>query len=445
MSTAYATTHRRGRQLALGGLTILLHVLVLLWFCGQAGRMPDRAVHAARMAHATHTARVSMVAGLVVVPVPAPHPSPPMPPRPALAPPPLPAVIPEPVVATPPAPAVVSAAPAPAPAPPASLSPAPSPAPGTDDMAAVAGAPAAPGSAPPAPPGDGTAAAGSAGGAFRGAARGAAGRAAGHTGHGGGAGRAGAVQSYPDAQAGTSAPNDAEAAGPAAVPVRRYKVDLPPPADITLDVARTDADGARWSGEARLSWRITPAGYRIQVEAGIRVVLAHVNLLTLVSEGEVGDDGFVPILMTEKRRGRAMTATHFNRRDGTLTFSASAATVALAPGAQDKASVPLQLAAIARGDPQQLSGNIDILVGEDRDASVFTFMVAGRETIETRLGRIAAWHLVRPPRPGSYGSRLELWLAPAYGWYPVRIRNVDASGAVTTQTVNNIVIKQAGS
>jgi hypothetical protein len=136
-----------------------------------------------------------------------------------------------------------------------------------------------------------------------------------------------------------------------------------------------------------------------------------------------------------------MTATHFNRQDGTLTFSASPAKYPLVPGAQDKASVPLQLAAIARGDSKQLSGNIDILVGEDRYASVFTFTVAGQEQIDTRLGRIATWHLVRPPKPGSYSSRLELWLAPAYGWYPVQIRNVEASGAVTTQTVKTIETK----
>jgi hypothetical protein len=218
---------------------------------------------------------------------------------------------------------------------------------------------------------------------------------------------------------------------------------MPPSADITLDVARTDANGTKWSGDALLSWRVTPSSYRVKIEAGIRVVFAHVNLLTLTSEGTVGDEGFVPTLMTEKRRGRAMTATHFNRQDGTLTFSASSLKYPLVPGAQDKASVPLQLAAIARGDSKQLSGNIDILVGEDRDASVFTFTVAGQEQLDTPLGRIATWHLVRPPKPGSYNSRLELWLAPAYGWYPVQIRNVEASGAVTTQTASKIVIQQA--
>lgn len=236
------------------------------------------------------------------------------------------------------------------------------------------------------------------------------------------------------------------AAAPASLPEqRRYQVELPPPADITLDVARTDADGTRWNGEARLSWRRTGAAYRIDVEAGIRVVFARVNLLTLASEGTVGDEGFVPISMTEKRRGRAMTATHFNRKDGVLTFSASQARVALVPGTQDKASLPLQLAAIGRGDPRQMSGNIAILVGEDRDANVFSFTVAGQEQIDTRLGRLLTWHLVRPSKPGSYHARLEVWLAPAYGWLPVQMRNVEASGAVTTQTASNIVMKEPGS
>jgi hypothetical protein len=226
---------------------------------------------------------------------------------------------------------------------------------------------------------------------------------------------------------------------------RRYKVDPPPAADITLAVARIDANGTRWNGEALMSWRLAPSGYSIKVEVGLKLVFARVNLLTLTSEGMLGEEGFVPILMTEKRRGRSLTATHFNRRDGTLTFSASQAKYALAPGTQDKASLPLQLAAIARGDAKQLSGNIDILVGEDRDASVFSFVVAGQEQIDTPMGRIATWHFVRPPRPGSYKSRLELWLAPGYGWYPVQIRNVEASGAVTTQTASNIVMKETGS
>jgi len=233
---------------------------------------------------------------------------------------------------------------------------------------------------------------------------------------------------------------------PQAAPApRRYRVDMPPPADITLDVVRTDADGTKWNGDALLSWTIGPDGYKARVEAGIRVVFAHVNLLTLTSEGKVGAEGFMPDLMTEKRRGRALTATHFGRDIGLMTFSASQARYRIVPYAQDKATLPLQLAAIARGDPQQLTGKLEFQIGEDRDAVDYTFEVAGQEEIETGLGRLATWHLVRPPKPGSYHSRLELWLAPAYGWYPVQIRNVEANGAVTTQTASKIVTKNTGS
>jgi hypothetical protein len=384
MSPAYATTRRR-RQLVPGALTILLHVLVFVWFVHEAGHVPDPAAR---------TGRMLMTAELVEAPQPRPLPPVP-PPQPALQPPPLPEIDPEPVVL----------APGPG-APDAALTPE------SDSIAAT----------------DATGQQTEQGGAVAGA---------------------GAVQSAkqdaaPQAQA--QAPKEAAPQSPPAAPeARRYKVDMPPSADITLDVARTDANGTKWSGDALLSWRVAPSGYRVTIEAGIRVVFAHVNLLTVTSEGTVGDDGFVPTLMTEKRRGRAMTATHFNRQEGTLTFSASGAKYPLVPGAQDKASVPLQLTAIARGDSKQLSGNIDILVGEDRDASVFTFTVAGQEQVDTPLGRIATWHLVRPPKPGSYNSRLELWLAPDYGWYPVQIRNVESSGAVTTQTASKIEIKQAGS
>lgn len=240
----------------------------------------------------------------------------------------------------------------------------------------------------------------------------------------------------------TPAPN--EPVAPPAPEARRYKVDMPPPATITLDVARVDADGTRWNGEAQLAWTFRDDSYRIEFEAGIRVVFTRVNLAVLTSEGAIAATGFAPVKMTEKRRGRALTATHFDWQHDKITFSSSQKTIPLSPGAQDKASVPLQLAAIARGDPGQLSGDIDIQVGEDRDAAVFRFVVLGQEELDTRLGKVQTVHLSRPPKEGSYRSRLDVWLAPGRGWYPVQIRNTEANGAVTTQTVNNIALLDTG-
>lgn len=249
---------------------------------------------------------------------------------------------------------------------------------------------------------------------------------------------AGAADLVPDVQ---SALPEVQAAAPAP----GLRVDLPPSSSLSLDVARTDADGAVWSGEAQIAWTNAGGAYTVKVEAGISVIVTRVNLLVMNSEGRVGALGFEPVLATEKRRGRAQTATHFNREQGRITFSASQASVPLAPGAQDAATLPLQLAAIARADPTQFDGDVEILVGESRGATVFRFVALGQEEIETKMGKLQALHLSRPPRPGSYNSRLDVWLAPAHGWYPVRIRNTESSGAVTTQTVSKIVYTGTGS
>ncbi|MFL6710286.1 MAG: DUF3108 domain-containing protein [Massilia sp.] len=234
------------------------------------------------------------------------------------------------------------------------------------------------------------------------------------------------------------------AAKPADLVGRAYRTDVPPSARILLDVSRKDADGTLWHGEAAMAWKQDGSSYQMKLEAGIRVLVTRVNLVVLESSGKIDAAGFVPSTMLEKRRGRAQTATHFGAEGDKITFSNSKATYGLAPGTQDKATVPLQLAAIARGDSEQLKGNIDMLVGEDKDASVFRFVLVGQETIDTPIGRLDTWHLSRPPRFNAYNSRLDIWLAPSLGWLPVRIDNTESSGASTTQTVKNIDRQGAG-
>ena len=224
-------------------------------------------------------------------------------------------------------------------------------------------------------------------------------------------------------------------------PAPRYKVSLPPPAELTLDVERTDGKGVSWSGQAVMDWRRNGNDYRLSWVASATMVVT-INLVELTSEGTVDTEGIVPRRMTEKRRNRAQTATHFDQEQGRITFSASQASHALAPGAQDKATFPMQLAGIGRADPEQFKTDIELLVGEDKDASLFRFVLVGQEEIDTGMGKLATWRLTRPPLPGSYSSRLDVWLAPGHNWYPVQVRSTEAKGAITTQTIRTIVAKQ---
>lgn len=233
----------------------------------------------------------------------------------------------------------------------------------------------------------------------------------------------------------------ADAAPAEPVPAPGYKTSLPPSAELTMDVARTDAKGAEWSGQAVLGWRHGGGSYRMSMVASI-TILVTINLAELVSEGSTGEAGIMPQTMTEKRRNRAQTATHFDAQQGRITFSAATGSVPLKPGTQDKASFPMQLAAIGRADPAQLEAGIEMLVGEDRSAKVYRFTLVGQEELDTRMGKMMTWRLTRAPLIGSYNSRLDVWLAPEHNWYPVQMRSTESNGAVTTQTIRRIAIKE---
>lgn len=233
---------------------------------------------------------------------------------------------------------------------------------------------------------------------------------------------------------------DGTLARPAQDRPRHFNINLPPSADLQLDIIRTEPGREHPTrGAGQISWRLGDGTYSIAIEAGLDLLITRLNLLTITSEGRIDHAGIAPRKVLERRRGRSETATHFNREQGTISFSASTNSLPLVDGTQDKATVPMQLAGIGRADPRQLEQQMEILVAEERAASLFKFVSLGMEEIESKMGKLKAWHLFRPPLPGSYSSRLDIWLAPDLNWYPVQLRNTEANGAVTTQTVSAII------
>ncbi|MES2015264.1 MAG: DUF3108 domain-containing protein [Pseudomonadota bacterium] len=247
------------------------------------------------------------------------------------------------------------------------------------------------------------------------------------------------VASLHGAPAPAPVPAPEASAAPRAAPVQlpgpvkalrpRYRTSLPPAAQLSYDVLRTDADGARHAGQASLDWRHGGGRYQLAL---------HSEAMDTASEGATGRGGLVPRTLTSRRGGKAGTATHFNARQGRITFSASEASVPMAPGTQDKASVLMQLAAIARADSRQLGRAIALPVGADKEAGVLRLELVGQEQIETGMGPLLAWHWSQPVAPGSYRARLDVWLAPGHEWYPVQLRSTEANGAVTTRTIRRI-------
>jgi hypothetical protein len=235
---------------------------------------------------------------------------------------------------------------------------------------------------------------------------------------------------------------DAVTAPPSAKTPDPVRVELPPPAQLVLQVEATDPKSPNPTyGNGRISWELDGNRYRLSIEADIRVIFS-INLLKQTSAGKLGPNGLEPELATDKRVNRSQVDTHFNRADGKVTFSASTAAVPLVAGAQDRASQFMQVAGMARANAAQLNdpNGFEMQIGSDRDAPVNKLYGQGFEEIETKLGKLRVFHVSRPPLAGSYSSRIDMWFAPDYNWYPVLIRHTEANGKTMTMSVTKVLI-----
>jgi hypothetical protein len=233
-------------------------------------------------------------------------------------------------------------------------------------------------------------------------------------------------------------PSPPRKAAPARPVLPHYRASVPPSARLEFDVSRHDEGGAHATGRSGIDWHANGAEYRLSVSSDV----PGSTLMAVTSEGAVGTHGMVPRTMTVERRGKARTATHFSAARGRITFSASAESIAMAPGTQDRATLPMQLAGIARAGGATAGALLQLMVGEEKDAGVVRVLVAGQEELETRMGKLAAWRFSTLPDPATYRPRIEVWLAPELQWYPVQLRSTEANGTVTTQTISSIVINE---
>jgi hypothetical protein len=191
----------------------------------------------------------------------------------------------------------------------------------------------------------------------------------------------------------------------------RYRTHPPPAA--TLRYAVRHAGGV---GAAVLRWEPGEDGYRLSLEmdAGTRGVEA--------STGGFDEAGLAPLRHTDARARRGSVATNFGREDAVVSFSASSRRLALVPGAQDRLSWLVQLAAILEAGPERRTeGAITLLpvAGSRGEAMVWALRSYGIEEVSTQSGVRTALRLGREPA-GLRDLGVDVWLAPELHHLPVR-------------------------
>ena len=219
----------------------------------------------------------------------------------------------------------------------------------------------------------------------------------------------------------------APAASSLALAARPAAVKVPDAVRLKYDVI-IHTKGLTNHADGDLQWQHDGTSYSARLE--IRHLLLGAR--TQTSQGQITPQGLAPTRFSDKVRSEV--AAHFERDKGRIIFSANTPDAPLLPGAQDRLSVFLQLAALLAGAPDQFptGREITLAVVGPRAADSWHITVDEQEALALPGGQIIGLKLVRNPQQ-DYDQKLELWLAPSMGYLPVRIRLTEANGDVADQ------------
>lgn len=229
-----------------------------------------------------------------------------------------------------------------------------------------------------------------------------------------------------EAPTASAAPTPGADPGPADAAGQRlptYATQLPPATVLHYELRRGLLTGA---GE--LAWRPQAGRYELAIEG----TAFGMPVLTQLSTGGFDTAGLAPERFVDRRRGRDVRAANFQRDKGVISWSTTPAEVALQPGAQDRLSWMLQLAAVVNAQPARWSQPgarvLMQVAGARGDVDVWTFVVAGREAVDVVGQRIDDTLLLRRAPRKPYDTEAQVWLDPARHHLPVRLRLATAGG-----------------
>ncbi|OYD50497.1 DUF3108 domain-containing protein [Acidovorax kalamii] len=197
---------------------------------------------------------------------------------------------------------------------------------------------------------------------------------------------------------------------------------LPPPTRLAFDVSG-QAKKFAYNARAELLWQHDGSRYEARQEISAFLVGSR----TQRSVGAITAQGLLPEKFSDKSRSEQ--AAHFDYAQGRITFSANTPQAPASPGVQDRLSVFIQLGALLAADPGRFvpGTQITLTTVSARSADRWTFTIEGPETLDLPSGATPTLKLQRLPRK-DYDQKAELWVAPALGYLPVRIKLTQANG-----------------
>lgn len=175
------------------------------------------------------------------------------------------------------------------------------------------------------------------------------------------------------------------------------------------------------SGE--LLWAHDGKEYEARMEIGAFLLGSRVQH----SRGRLTPQGLQPLRFLDKVRNDR--TAEFDHEHAQARFSEGAPPATLSPGVQDQLSVFMQVGAQIGADPARYPAGTEMSVqaiGVYGDET-WRFVVGEQEQLSLPGGEQRALRLTRLPARDDE-PRADVWLAPALGWLPARIRLSQANG-----------------
>lgn len=118
-----------------------------------------------------------------------------------------------------------------------------------------------------------------------------------------------------------------------------------------------------------------------------------------------------------------------------LTFDGRNETVALPPDTQDRVSLMYQFMFLAEGKLDSLEFHMT----NGKKVEPYRYQLAGRETIDTPLGKLSTLHLAKQRDAGE--NAVDVWLAAERNLIPVKLVIVENDGSKFEQVITQLEFK----
>lgn len=184
----------------------------------------------------------------------------------------------------------------------------------------------------------------------------------------------------------------------------------------------------------KLTWRHNDHYY----EARWTLFTPKIGEQTRVSTGVTGPSGLLPVLAS--LRTPNAQDMRFDYESMRLFLTTPEATATLRPGAQDRLSVLLQMAAMVAGDSERYAKpgtGIDLPAVHPDRVGRWHFVVQDTLPIEALKEKmLPALHLLHEPQDPT-DVRLEVWLGRTLDYLPVRLHVTEANGDTADYVVQS--------